>query len=267
MAAHGTALEVREVSLTFGSLFSGIGGIELGLERAGFKQHRWYSEIDPYCIRVHEKHWPDVPNLGDVREVDWSTVERVDLICGGYPCQPFSFAGNRDGSEDERHLWPFMRDAVRVLRPRFVLIENVPGHLSLGFDRVLADLASLGFDASWSIVSACALGAPHARERLFCVAHSTRSDEPHQVPRHRIEAGDDADPDARLAGIRWLEPRGGRSAAWRDWWVSEPPLDRVAHGLPIRLVRDSLAAYGNAVVPQVAEFIGTQLLQAIGAPR
>jgi DNA (cytosine-5)-methyltransferase 1 len=161
-----------------GSLFSGIGGIDLGLERAGMSVV-WQSEIDPYASKVLAKHWPAVPNLGDITAVDWSTVERPDLVCGGYPCQPFSLAGTRNGENDPRHLWPHMRDAVRHLRPRWALLENVPGHLSMGFGRVLGDLAELGYDCEWDCIPAAAVGAPHLRYRVFVVArdadtHDTR---------------------------------------------------------------------------------------------
>jgi DNA (cytosine-5)-methyltransferase 1 len=191
-----------------------------------------------------------VPNLGDVTTIDWGMVERPDVICGGWPCQPFSYAGNRNGADDERHLWPYMFDAVRVLRPRFMLGENVAGHLSLGFDRVLADLASIGFDAEWSLVSACSMGAPHMRERLFVVAYPAGDDEPNQMPHRWREA-------------LTHEPRGSGGGTWPDRWLPEPPLDRVAHGLPARLVREPLSALGNAIVPRAAEFIGRQLLGAL----
>jgi DNA (cytosine-5)-methyltransferase 1 len=157
-------------SLTVGSLFSGIGGLDLGLERAG---HRviWHSEIDDYACRVLKKHWPDVPNIGDVKQVNWSEVPNVDIIAGGYPCQPFSHAGKRKGKEDPRHLWPYVLDAIRALRPRYALMENVRGHLTLGFGDVLADLASCGYSAEWQIIPASSVGAPHRRDRLFFVAY------------------------------------------------------------------------------------------------
>jgi DNA (cytosine-5)-methyltransferase 1 len=161
--------------LTVGSLFSGIGGLDLGLERAGMKVI-WQSEIDPYCCRVLAKHWPNVPNLGDVTKVDWSSVERPDVICGGYPCQPFSLAGSRAGENDARHLWPHMVGAIRALRPRFAIMENVPGHLSLGFGRVLGDLAESGYDTEWDCIPAAAVGAPHRRDRVFVVAYAERAD-------------------------------------------------------------------------------------------
>jgi len=165
------------MTYTVGSLFSGIGGIDLGLERAGMTV-RWQSENDPYCCRILAKHWPHVPNLGDVTAIDWSTVEPVDLICGGYPCQPFSLAGARAGETDARHLWPFFAAAIRHLRPRYALLENVPGHLSLGFGRVLGDLAECGYDTEWDCIPAAAVGAPHLRYRVFVVAYPHRESEP-----------------------------------------------------------------------------------------
>ena len=158
------------MTLTVGSLFSGIGGIDLGLERAGMTV-KWHSEIDPYACRVLKKHWPEVPNLGNIKEIDWATVEPVDVIAGGYPCQPFSTAGKRQGDKDERHLWPYFLRAISELRPRYALLENVRGHLSMGFDRVLGDLAEIGYDAEWQIVSAASVGAPHRRDRIICVAY------------------------------------------------------------------------------------------------
>jgi DNA (cytosine-5)-methyltransferase 1 len=159
-------------TFTVGSLFSGIGGLDLGLERAGMTV-KWQCEVDPYCRRVLAKHWPSVPCYPDVRCLP-DDIEPVDLICGGYPCQPFSVAGKRAGAGDPRHLWPYFADTLRLLRPEWALLENVPGHLGLGFDAVLADLAALGFDAEWELLPAAAFGAPHLRYRLFVVAHTRR---------------------------------------------------------------------------------------------
>lgn len=156
-----------------GSLCSGIGGLDLGLERAGMTVI-WQAEVNTYASDVLERHWPGVPNLGDIRTIEWSGVERPDLVCAGYPCQPFSLAGHRLGSADPRHLWPAVVDCLRHLEPRWVVLENVAAHLTLGFDTVLADLAALGFDAEWSTVSACSVGAPHTRRRLFVVAYPAR---------------------------------------------------------------------------------------------
>jgi DNA (cytosine-5)-methyltransferase 1 len=238
--------------ITVGSLFSGIGGMDLGLERAGMRVI-WQSEIDPFASRVLARHWPTVPNLGDITTIDWSTVERPDLICGGYPCQPFSFAGKQLGEDDHRHLWPYMRDALRLLRPRYALLENVAAHLRLGFDAVLGDLADLGFDAEWSVVSACSVGAPHMRRRLFCVAHSDRGgwrgfQEPDLLP----AAGQPAQ--------QWCDTHRQGLARERTWNQGRPGSLGMAHGLPGWV--DRRRCCGNAVVPQVAERIGRMIVAA-----
>jgi len=211
-------------SLTVGSLFSGIGGLDLGLERAG---HRviWHSEIDDYACQVLKKHWPHVPNIGDVKKVNWSEVPNVDIIAGGYPCQPFSQAGKRKGKEDPRHLWPYVLDAIRAIRPRYALMENVRGHLTLGFGDVLADLAACGYSAEWQIIPASAVGAPHRRDRLFFVAY------PNDAREGASERGVDGKESSRL--VFRDDPRnevGGRSKemAYSDdarSGTSERPLD------------------------------------------
>lgn len=262
--------------LTVGSLFSGIGGLDLGLERAGMNVI-WQSEIEPYACRVLAKHWPDVPNLGDITTIDWSSVERPDVICGGYPCQPFSLVGERGGESDPRHLWPYFARAIRVLRPRYAVLENVPGHLSLGFGRVLGDLAELGFAAWWDSIPAAAVGAPHLRYRVFVVAYSggegrredTRgalgdeaSDEGRGTQHDHVLGGDGesgrawsaADTDSEQVG-RLAVARGERGQ-----WAVEPDVGRVADGVPSRV--DRLRALGNAVVPQVAEFVGRRIVAA-----
>jgi len=166
------------MGLTVGSLFSGIGGLDLGLERAGMNVI-WQSEIDPYACRVLKKHWPEVPNHGDIKQIDWSRVERPAVVCGGYPCQPFSQAGHRKGEEDSRHLWPWVRDAISQLRPDYAILENVRGHLSLGGTTVIADLAAIGYDAEWRIVSAASVGAAHRRDRIIIVAYPNSSHAPY----------------------------------------------------------------------------------------
>ena len=159
--------------LTVGSLFSGIGGLDLGLERAGMEVI-WQSEIDPYGCRVLKKHWPEVVNHGNIKEIKWGDVVRPDIICGGYPCQPFSTAGKRNGTDDPRHLWPWVREAISELRPKYAILENVRGHVSLGLNVVLGEMASIGYDAEWQIVSAASVGAPHRRDRVIIVAYPTK---------------------------------------------------------------------------------------------
>ena len=164
------------MTLTVGSLFSGIGGLDLGLERAGMEVI-WQSEIDPYACKVLAKHWKDIPNHGDIKAINWGDLVRPDVICGGYPCQPFSNAGKRNGTNDPRHLWPWVREAISVLRPRYAILENVRGHVSLGLDVVLREMACIGYDAEWQIVSAASVGAPHRRDRVIIVAHPSEQPE------------------------------------------------------------------------------------------
>lgn len=154
--------------MRIGSLFSGYGGLDLAaLQLFPSSSVAWHCEWDDAPAKILDHHWPTVPNFRDVTGVDWSTVEPVDILTGGYPCQPFSAAGKRKGTNDERHLWPYVREAIRDLRPRFTLLENVAGHRSMGFDRVLGDCAEDGLHVRWTSVRASDIGACHRRERLF----------------------------------------------------------------------------------------------------
>lgn len=163
--------------MTIGSLFSGIGGLELGLERAGLGPVLWQCEMDPYCRRVLARHWPEATRFEDVRDVGNANAARVDVVCGGFPCQPVSLAGARLAQQDPRWLWPEFARVVRELRPAHVVAENVLGLRSAGLRDVLADLAALGFDAEWSSLAAEEVGAPHRRRRIFIVAtHSDRAE-------------------------------------------------------------------------------------------
>lgn len=152
--------------MKIGSLFSGYGGLDMAIDG----KLVWYSEIEPAACKVMAANHPGIPNLGDITKIDWDKVPPVDILTGGYPCQPFSMAGLRKGTNDERHLWPFVRDAIRTIRPRFALLENVRGHLTLGFDVVLSDLAELGIFTRWGVVRAADAGAPHNRARIFILA-------------------------------------------------------------------------------------------------
>ena len=162
---------------TYGSMCSGYGGLDLAVEAAFGATPLWHAEVEPAASQIVAAHWPEVPNLGDITKVAWDEATRPDIICGGYPCQPFSTAGLRKGSNDDRHLWPHIADAVRVLRPRWVVLENVAGHITLGFERVLGDLAALGFDAEWATLRASDVGACHPRTRLFIVAANAQGQE------------------------------------------------------------------------------------------
>jgi DNA (cytosine-5)-methyltransferase 1 len=266
-------------ALTVGSLFSGIGGLDLGLERAGMRVI-WQSEIDDYACRVLKKHWPEVPNHGDIKRINWGKVERPDVICGGYPCQPFSQAGNRKGNDDPRHLWPWVYNAISELRPRYAIMENVRGHLSLGGMSVIGDFASIGYSAEWRIISAASVGANHKRDRIFIVAYPADlfGDGGNNYPRVGMEPekvskfGDHGRPlnmaDARSVGRMDSKPeiftteRGFASFGeftGGSWWATEPDLGRMANGIPSRV--DRLKGLGNAVVPQVAEIVGRLVVE------
>ncbi|WP_371834237.1 DNA cytosine methyltransferase [Rhodococcoides fascians] len=247
------------------SLFSGIGGLELGLERAGMTTVG-QVEINPWARSVLAQHWPDVPRHDDVRTTVewWRSEERpnVDVIAGGFPCQDISNAGKRQGiTGPKSSLWGAMAATVRELRPQYVVIENVAALLVRGFDTVLADLHDLGFDAEWSVLSACAMGAPHTRERLFVLAYPNNQRQQAGRPQ-RIRD------DLSLAERRARHPEylpaaevASRSSI-RSHWKNEPDMDRMADGLSEGLDRRRLFALGNAVVPQVAEHIGRMIMEA-----
>lgn len=232
------------------SLFAGIGGLDLGLQRAGMTVVG-QVEIDPFCRKVLAKHWPDVERHDDVQTaVDWWQSRRrprVDVVAGGFPCQPFSSAGRRRGVADERWGWPWMADVVRAIRPRHVIVENVPALVddADAFGWLLGDLAALGFDAEWSVLTACSVGAPHVRSRLFLVAYTD---------------GGDGSPRLGIGEGRQVQPEHGEPSPWPD------PVDGIvaAHGHGVRVADGGSAeleparvkALGNAVVPQVGEYVG-----------
>jgi DNA (cytosine-5)-methyltransferase 1 len=315
--------------LTVGSLFSGIGGFDLGLERAGMRV-LWQCEIDPYAQRVLAKHWPDVLLLPDIRDVRAGAVPRVDVLCGGFPCQDLSYAGAGAGIDGARSgLWGEYARVVGELRPRYVLVENVAALLARGLGRVLGDLAALGYDAEWDCLPASAFGAPHRRDRIWLVAYPQcggRAGRPHLERRDdlawdeaewREGSGDAArgdssprahpdadtrrlqerrepdgwperpelpasqrhDADGLRAAVAYadappgdaargtgealprpeaLERSGRRGGSPWDAWAVEPDVGRVAHGIPARV--DRLAALGNALVPQIAEWIGRRIV-------
>ncbi len=160
-----------EVVMRVGSLFAGIGGFDLGLERAGM-EIRWQVENNLWCQRVLAKHWPNVTRYGDIKQVDWHTIEPVDLVCGGFPCQPFSLAGKRKGFDDDRYLWPEVVRCLDAVRPTWFLGENVPGIVNVALDQVCADLEALGYAVQPICVPACAVDAPHQRQRVWILAHA-----------------------------------------------------------------------------------------------
>lgn len=261
--------------LTFGSLFSGIGGIDLGLERAGMTC-KWQVEIDEYAQKVLAKHWPNVARYGDIRTVGNHNLEAVDLLCGGFPCQDISIAGKRAGITGERSgLWKEFSRLICELRPRFVLVENVPALLNWGIDTVLADLAASGYNAEWRVLSAAALGAPHIRERIFIVAYPT-SQQDWRIQQRGMESDfATGNQDVAYPNIKRLEIGQifGDHACQKlttfkrdcstgsGQWAFESSVCRMDDGVPHRL--DRLRTLGNAVVPQIAQYIGECILATV----
>jgi DNA (cytosine-5)-methyltransferase 1 len=242
-----------------GSLFSGIGGLELGLEQAGMTTV-FQVEIDPYCQRVLARHWPQVPRHHDVTTFPtwWETNGRphCDLICAGFPCQPFSLAGKQLGLNDERWMWPATRDAIRAVGPSYVLLENVSALVrdSGAFGTILRDLHTIGFDAEWATLRASDFGAPHSRERVYVLAYATSVD---GEPRIGMGASGDGRASLTARGLSGLAVPERRQRA-REWLEREPRVDRLVDGVPFQV--DRLRVAGNAVVPAVAEHIGRLIL-------
>tara|TARA_R100000234_G_scaffold117971_1_gene97446 strand:- start:1058 stop:1891 length:834 start_codon:yes stop_codon:yes gene_type:complete len=269
--------------VTFGSLFAGIGGIDLGLERAGMTC-AWQVEIDPWCRKVLAKHWPDVRRYEDVKTVGGDTLEPVALIAGGFPCQDVSVAGQRAGIQDGTRsgLWSEFHRIICELRPRYVFVENVPGLLTNGMGRVLGDLAEIGYDAEWEVLSAADVGAPHLRKRVFIVADADdagleTAGKKREVAGREIATGHVGSGSSAVADTdssddtprheQTESPVVGSRRPWignqeANWWTTEPDVGRVANGVPQRV--DRLKGLGNAVVPQCAEQIGRRIMEQFG---
>lgn len=232
---------------TMGSLFAGIGGFDLGFERAGFET-KWQVEIDPFCRKVLAKHFPNAERYEDVREVGEHNLSKVDVICGGFPCQDISNIGTRSGIEGEQSgLW---RDHFRIIRdllPRFALVENVAALTGFGMESILCDFASIGYDAQWEVIPASWVGAPHIRERVWIIAYSKK--EPWVYESFSI-----------MPQIRLLNE-------YSHWWSAHPWDEanaKVCHmddGIPSRVaITQSL---GNSVVPQIPEMYANRIMQAL----
>ena len=279
---------------TFGSLFAGIGGVDLGVGRAGL-ECKWQVEIDDYATKVLEKHWPNVSRWRDVKTFppednqDWN----VDVIAGGFPCQDISVAGKGAGLNGERSgLFFEIIRLARQLRPRAIVLENVSALLVRGMGTVLAELAEVGYDAEWHCIPAAGVGAPHRRDRVFIIAYTqhdgSHGDGEDEQERKREKVGrsqfarrdgsnrDVADSSSERQSRQRLH--GGRFSQKKDqdgkanWfidsserkennWHVEPNVGRVANGVPDRM--DRLKCLGNAVVPQVAEVVAKILLDKL----
>ena len=257
-AATGTVRQTGSMYRVL-DLFSGIGGFSLGLERAGPFRTVAFCETDGYCRAVLRKHWPTVPIHDDVRTIDTDGVGRVDLVVGGFPCQPWSVAGQKRGAEDDRNLWPAMVALIEDLRPQWAIIENVRGFVNqpMGLQRSLSDLEGIGYEAVTFIIPACSVDAPHRRDRVWICARNvadTDSERPQGVRPDSYTEGRQ-EPSERPTGLC-----NGTASAGR--WLPEPRFCRVAHGIRNRVHR--LRSLGNAVVPQIVTQIGKAILKADG---
>lgn len=264
----------------------------MGLERTGGFETVAFCEIDPFCQNVLKKHWPDTPIYNDVRTLDYDGA--VDVITGGFPCQPFSVAGKQKGQDDDRHLWPAMFDLVKKYRPSWIIGENVSGLITLGLDDVLADLESEGYSTRTFVVPACAVGAPHRRDRLWIVGYAEHHGQPSTKKRRIFTQTNDDNPQreektCQFEGSTCVRGRvasdtnnfgceGGefqtlqgqptfsrestrRIEEWRKGWpISTPRICGVDDGIPDRTHR--IKSLGNAVIPQIPEMIGNAILQA-----
>ena len=261
--------------MRIGSLFSGIGGLELGLEWAGVGTPVWQVEQSAYCRAVLARHWPDVERFEDVRSVGAHNLASVDLLCGGFPCQDVSSAGKRAGLAGARSgLWFEYLRVVRELRPAFVVVENVASGARAWVDTVCQGLGEQGYACLPVPLAAADVGASHERARVFIVAAHTDADSKLARPKHAEVARTQAAPDLDRAQL-WLEPgrrrgEGGTYPAlsgFPGWRTSEPNMVRMVHGVSRRLDKPTARrqALGNAVVPQCAEVIG-HIIQILAEP-
>lgn len=243
-------------------LFSGIGGFALATEMVWEKVEHIFCEIDPFCQAVLKKHWPDAKIYGDIRKLNGRNVGTIDLVTGGFPCQPFSVAGEQRGKEDDRDLWPEMFRVIKETKPRWVIGENVAGFIEMELERSVSDLEGEGYEVQAFVIPACAVEAPHRRDRVWIVAYTDQyreSAKPFHAKQVQRELAPDPFNKRRKRGVsqevqgKSRKPRefAGGYQGWRDGWsISKPRTVGVDDGIPDRTHR--IKALGNAIVPQVA---------------
>jgi len=252
------AKEVRHIDL-----FSGIGGFALAASWTWGERHNplAFCEIEPFAQRVLARHWPGTPIISDIREFKGDCYGRVDLITGGFPCQPFSAAGKKKGKEDDRYLWPEMCRVIAEAKPSWVCGENVIGIDGMALAEVLSDLESEGYEVQTLEIPACAVGAPHIRHRTWILAH--------HVDKREWEAGRPATANTRAGGLAACSPQGcggywptfsgelpGR---WEPPRYLKPMLGKSGYGISNRM--DEIRGMGNAIVPAVAARIFAAIKQ------
>ena len=272
--ATADARKMNGATRTHIDLFSGIGGFALACRWAGIETIA-FCEIEKYAQRVLRKNFPGIRIFEDVRQFPATEFRKPFLLTGGYPCQPFSQAGKRRGAEDDRHLWPSMFGIIRTSRPTWILAENVAGHVTLGLDEVLADLEGEDYAVQPIIVPACAVDAPHRRDRVWILGNATSKlgdecGEYRETSRRQISESRNASREIAFAD----SDNARRVKQWRsesiqselvaaecgNRWSAEPNVGRVAHGIPRRV--DRLRGLGNAIVPQVAYEIIKAIIEA-----
>ena len=269
-------------------LFSGIGGFSLGLEATGGFETVAFCDIDQYPRQVLQKHWPHVKQYEDIKELNYERLKAdgllpIDIITGGYPCQPFSVAGRKKGEDDPRHLWPEYFRLVKECRPTWIIGENVSGHIKLGLDTVISDLESEDYTVRPFSISASSIGANHQRERVWIVANSrrprgpwselreeneneTRKENANQFERSSSTSSSSADTNGKGSQRYGSEyelrkSQEERKTSWSRWWEFEPNVGRVAYGIPKRV--DRLKSLGNSLVPQIPYYIGKTILEVM----
>ena len=282
---------------------SGIGGFSLGFRWAALSEPVAFCEIDPYCQKVLAKNFPNIPIFNDVKELvndrpeSTRTIPDHDILTSGYPCQPFSVAGQRRGEEDERNIWRFVFKIVKRKHPTWCVFENVYGHIAMGLDQVLHDMESEGYTTQTFVVPACGLNAPHKRDRLWIVCNlaDTKSEGLQGLDKRSptisserdeiTDIGTKGSRDKNVANTKCMgrESRtsvreelareeshgkfnnrstdGSAQERARSWWDVEPNVGRVAYGIPSRV--DRLRGLGNSIVPQIAMQIGLSIKEAM----
>lgn len=232
--------------MKFLDLFAGIGGFSLGLERAGMRCVG-QVEINPFCRKVLEKHWPNVKRIENIKNVRGDEFGSVELVCGGYPCQCDSTAGNMQGENDDRWLWPEMFRIIKFVRPAWVIGENVINHENMGLKLVIANLEGAGYQVRPFVIPNAACGLPTVERHIWTIATSTR------VGSQRCETVAHS-----YNGDAW-KFQGTDSREYKRWNLPESRVCRIRQGVPDQL--DRIKSLGNAVSPQVVEVIGRVIMR------